>query len=62
MATDGPALRHAVVAQIAKGNTNRRFGLEDVTPNTNLKEVQQAEMVIAPSIKTEGKVFQFASN
>ena len=39
MATDGTVLRHAVVAQIAKGNTNRRFGLEDVTPNTNLKEV-----------------------
>ena len=27
-----------------------------------LQELQQAEMVIAPSIKTEGKVFQFASN
>ena len=27
----------------------------------NLQELQQAEMVIAPSIKTEGKVFQFAS-
>ena len=27
-----------------------------------LQELQQAEMVIAPSMKTEGKVFQFASN
>ena len=27
-----------------------------------LQELQQAEMVIAPSIKTEGKVFQFASH
>ena len=28
----------------------------------NLQELQQARMVIAPSIKTEGKVFQFAAN
>ena len=28
----------------------------------NIQEFQQADMVVAPSIKTEGKVFQFASN
>ncbi len=26
----------------------------------NIKELQKAEMIIAPSIKTEGKIFQLA--
>ena len=28
----------------------------------NIRELQQAEMIIAPSIKTEGKIFQLARN
>jgi hypothetical protein len=28
----------------------------------NVQEFQQAEMVIAPSIKTEGKIYQFAES
>jgi IMP dehydrogenase len=61
---------NTTLQKLLNGPTSRTDGTENLVGALrtamgmcgahNIREFQQAEMVIAPAIKTEGKIYQFA--